>query len=306
MEDSTNFARFLIDSLTEHIVVIDNKGIIQYVNTAWIKFGFNNGISPSKDWIGLDYLAASDAAGESGEDNGRIASQGIRNVMKSNEDFFYLEYPCHSETEKRWFMMKVTRLGWAGPDRYVISHHNITDRKLAEEKLSRLSLLDGLTGVSNRRHFDFFLNNEWRRALRQHKQISLIIFDIDYFKKYNDNYGHLAGDECLKKVGRCIGNFGTRPGDLVARYGGEEFAIILADADSGPAAAIAEQVRIAINDLGISHEFSEIDTCVTVSIGVATFVPKKGETEKDLIHAADELLYKSKKAGRNRVSAGTQ
>ena len=299
---SEDFLRSLIDSLTEHIVVINPDGIIQYVNSAWVKFGEENGASPRIDWRGADYLAVCDAAADSGESQGRDAAVGIRSVIEARDADFYYEYPCNSPEEKRWFMMRITPLGWQGPKRFVISHHNITERKLAEEKLSSLSMLDGLTGISNRRHFDFFLKNEWRRAAREGRPLSLVIFDIDFFKAYNDNYGHLQGDECLKKVGALIRGFGNRPGDLVARYGGEEFAVVLADTGSEPATAIAEKIRVGVEDLGIGHAYSDVDVNLTVSVGLSTMYPQREASETELIRTADEALYQSKRNGRNTVS----
>jgi diguanylate cyclase (GGDEF)-like protein len=129
-----------------------------------------------------------------------------------------------------------------------------------------------------------------------------VLLDIDFFKAFNDNYGHLKGDECLIKIGQLIRGFGKRPGDLVARYGGEEFAVILADTDSNAAAAIAEKIRVAVCDLGIRHGYSDVDSKVTVSIGLATNYPQRKASETDIIKAADEALYESKQAGRNRVT----
>ena len=302
MTNAAEFLRYLADSLTEHIVVIDLEGTIQYVNSAWVVFGEENGAALNMEWSGKNYLDVCDAAAKQGDADGIKAAQGIRAVM-GTQDVFHLEYPCHSPKEKRWFMMSITPLEWQGPRQLVITHKNITERKLAEERTTSLSLLDGLTGISNRRHFDFFLENEWRRALRQKKPISLVMVDVDFFKAFNDHYGHQAGDECLKKVGECLQNFGNRPGDLVARYGGEEFAVILADAELEHAARIAENIRRSINDLEIPHEYSEVHKNVTASAGVSTSYPRNGASEKQLIQAADEALYKSKKTGRNRVTA---
>jgi diguanylate cyclase (GGDEF)-like protein len=198
--------------------------------------------------------------------------------------------------------MRVTALNWPGPERFVISHQNITQRRLTEERLSNLSLLDGLTGVSNRRHFSLFLNNEWRRALRLEKTLSLVMLDIDHFKAFNDNYGHLAGDDCLRRVAKALRSFGNRPGDLVARYGGEEFAVVLADTPIEPARGIAEAVRVAVSKLGIRHQHSPVSAHVTVSVGVATMSPTGDLPESALIQAADTALYESKSKGRNRVS----
>lgn len=177
----------------------------------------------------------------------------------------------------------------------------------ANAKLKLLSSLDGLTNIANRRRFDEFLEREWRRALRDENHISLIMVDIDYFKKYNDGYGHQAGDDCLKKVAGALAKDVKRPGDLVARYGGEEFAVVLSNTEAATAKNIAEKLRSNIESMGVPHDHSEAGKVVTLSIGVASVVPSRDSSPGELIEAADKALYKAKHNGRNRVevSAGS-
>ena len=177
--------------------------------------------------------------------------------------------------------------------------------KQANRELLRMTVRDGLTGIANRRHFDEVIAKEVKRASRTGGSVSLVMCDIDYFKPYNDNYGHQSGDDCLKYVARTMAKVSKRPGDLVARYGGEEFAIILPETDVGGAHAIAENVRSAIDELNLSHNYSDVADHVTISSGVATISPHKGddvaETVKRLIKQADKGLYQSKDQGRNQV-----
>lgn len=171
----------------------------------------------------------------------------------------------------------------------------------ANRKLKLLSSLDDLTGIANRRIFDEMLGKEWRRSLRDGKFLSLILLDIDYFKLYNDNYGHQAGDDCLKQVAKVLRDMVRRPGDLAARYGGEEFVIILSDTDSENAVKYADKIRAAVESLTLSHEYSNVSNYVTCSIGVATMIPGSNLLDKDLIEAADKALYQAKHEGRNRI-----
>ncbi|MGR3320208.1 MAG: GGDEF domain-containing response regulator [Candidatus Anammoxibacter sp.] len=172
----------------------------------------------------------------------------------------------------------------------------------ANKKLERLSYLDGLTGISNRRLFDMFLDEEWRRCKRDEKCLSLIMTDIDFFKKYNDTYGHQKGDDCLKQVAAALNAVARRPGDLTARYGGEEFVLVLSNTDSSNALILAERYRDAVVSLEIPHGSSEVSDYVTLSLGVATVDSTGGLSAANLIEAADKALYKAKCAGRNRVS----
>ncbi len=167
--------------------------------------------------------------------------------------------------------------------------------------LEALSTTDGLTGISNRRRFDEFLEREWRRSMRQHSCISIILMDIDYFKEYNDFYGHLAGDECLKRVAGVLQNVVRRAGDLAARYGGEEFACILPDTDAEGAMVVANRIMKSLEDLAIAHVRSPSVDHVTMCCGVATLVPEKEQNASELIRVSDRLLYAAKEEGRNRI-----
>jgi len=172
----------------------------------------------------------------------------------------------------------------------------------ANKKLRLLSSLDGLTGIANRRAFDEFLDREWRRSVREKKTLSLLMADIDFFKKYNDEYGHQAGDGCLKKVASVLSNSVNRSGDLVARYGGEEFAVIMGNTSVDFAAKIADELRSVVAQMKIRHAYSDIADFITLSVGAAAVVPVPELSSDKLIEAADKALYRAKEKGRNRVA----
>jgi diguanylate cyclase len=173
----------------------------------------------------------------------------------------------------------------------------------ANELLNRLSYMDGLTGVGNRRHFDEILNKEWTRLTSTHSPLTLLMFDIDYFKKYNDTYGHLAGDQCLQTIATTIkGLMANIPYATFCRYGGEEFAIILTKTNLKKAADMAKLIQMKVQSLTIEHRSSEISDIVTISIGIASVIPSSETEPKNLIHLADTSLYTSKANGRNTIS----
>ena len=180
---------------------------------------------------------------------------------------------------------------------------DITEIRRYWDMLENLSATDGLTGISNRRRFDEFLEREWRRGMREYSELSLLFIDIDYFKEFNDRYGHLPGDDCLKQIAATLERTLRRAGDLVARYGGEEFACVLPGTGEGGALRAAHKILNDIARLGIPHEGSSVAEHVTVSIGVATEVPEKGREYSDLIKRADHSLYAAKQQGRNKVVA---
>jgi diguanylate cyclase (GGDEF)-like protein len=172
----------------------------------------------------------------------------------------------------------------------------------ASAHLKRLSLVDGLTQLYNRRHFDEALELEWSRSNRSQAPLSLIICDIDHFKAFNDNYGHVAGDDALVKASKTIIETLKRPSDMPARYGGEEFVVILPDTPTVGAMIVAEQLRTAMNTLNIPHAFSNAANIVTMSIGVSTYYPHQTKASYvELVESADRGLYRAKKNGRNRI-----
>ncbi|MBW2303985.1 MAG: PleD family two-component system response regulator [Deltaproteobacteria bacterium] len=173
--------------------------------------------------------------------------------------------------------------------------------KRHRDLLENLSTLDGLTGIPNRRRFDEFLEREWSRALREPELLSLVLMDIDFFKAFNDTYGHGAGDDCLRKVAKTLSVQAKRPMDFVARYGGEEFVCVLPGTDLDGAIQVAENMRRKIESLNIPHSRSAVADRVTISLGVATTIPSKRLRPQDLVEGADKALYKVKNGGRNRV-----
>jgi two-component system chemotaxis family response regulator WspR len=167
-------------------------------------------------------------------------------------------------------------------------------------ELQKLTCLDGLTCIANRRRFDDFIRKECLRSARESTTIALILIDIDYFKLYNDNYGHLKGDECLQKVAAALQKAVQRPADLVARYGGEEFAVILPSTDASGAMKIADSLRHTVEALELSHAYSPLTNIITISMGIACKVANEKTSPADLIEMADEALYEAKNAGRNQ------
>jgi diguanylate cyclase (GGDEF)-like protein len=178
---------------------------------------------------------------------------------------------------------------------------NHMELKRHRDFLEDLSLADGLTAIANRRRFDEALLSEWRRARRTRSALGLLLLDVDFFKLYNDHYGHAMGDECLRQVAGTIAMLARRPGDLCARYGGEEFAVILPQTDLSGVLQLGERLRASVTDLEIPHAGSSVNPLVTISLGAASMRPTGDLTPEDLLRQADKRLYEAKSAGRNRV-----
>lgn len=185
---------------------------------------------------------------------------------------------------------------------------DISERKRTEERvlslqreLEELSFKDGLTGVANRRMFDAVFEREWSSARRTTLPLTVILLDIDFFKEYNDRYGHLAGDDCLRQVAGALAAAALRPRDFFARFGGEEFVMVLPETDAESALTVAERLRAIVLELGIAHEGSAVAPNVTVSLGIGTIVPAPDDDPQQFLGYVDKLLYKAKQTGRNRT-----
>ncbi|QSV45952.1 sensor domain-containing diguanylate cyclase [Geobacter benzoatilyticus] len=298
-----NFAELLekvIHSLPDHIVVLDSKGRIVFTNQAWNRFGSENHYPQDTGWEGVNYLEVCVRAAQAGDEFGKQAAMGI-NAVTRGEERFQLEYPCHSPSQKRWFLMNVIGVEHDGSRYVAISHINITLRKLAEEHAHNLSRTDGLTGLFNRRHFDNFLSEEWKRAARLGLPLTVAMIDIDHFKLLNDTYGHQYGDQCLIKVAEVLKHYARRPGDICARYGGEEFVLVFGNSTLEMVLPELHNLLDEVRALQLPNANAPTAKTVTVSIGAAAWRPLPGTNASAAIEAADAALYRAKNGGRNRI-----
>lgn len=300
MKLSKTFLTSVLDSVSAHIAVIDLRGNIVYSNRTWREFADNNGCCLADNWRGVNYLDECRQAVERGDQSALISLNGIKSVVEGSMPSFELEYPCHSPDERHWFMMTAQLLEIATERFVVLSHKEITKRKLAEEEVARLARIDSLTQVANRREFERFLDEELKRCKRLKKPLAMALVDVDYLKAINDTYGHQEGDQCLVQVARVLDSFVRRPSDLSARYGGDEFALVWGDIGQKQALGMAGALVERMRRLRLPNENSPIKPYVTLSVGLATLPADELCSLEHLITRADQLLYQAKSEGRDR------
>ncbi len=241
---------------------------------------------------------------------GQADLPAVGNAIRYAKLYRYIAKPWHPEDlrltvleavnsylQEKELMEKNLKLKQMNQELERLAH----ELKQANHELQRLAVTDGLTQLANRRRFDEYLIHEWLRMMREKQFLSLILCDVDFFKNYNDKYGHPAGDDCLRNVAQAIRHQAKRPGDLVARYGGEEFVVILPNTNYEGAMQVAQDIRQGVDTLNLPHALSTVSNHVTLSLGVASIIPNPSYSPTDLINSADQALYSAKKQGRNRV-----
>jgi diguanylate cyclase (GGDEF)-like protein/PAS domain S-box-containing protein len=304
VESSEARFRLLAEVSRDIIVLMDVTGVRRYVSPA---------VTETLGWTPEELLGKTEQQIIHPEDEAEFSAL-LEECRKGNPSTIF-PYRCRKkdggytwmEANLRLYNDSVTDV----PVGFVNVLRDISHRKAAEEELNKafrlvesLASQDGLTGIANRRRLDEAIDFEWRRAIRDHSNISVLLIDVDHFKTYNDIYGHLSGDNCLRQIAETALEAVHRPADLLARYGGEEFAVVLPNTDSAGAWEIAEQIRSSVENKRAPHDGNSHGV-VTVSIGCATQLPGRNSTYSSLLQAADSALYKAKSAGRNRIEIAT-
>ena len=295
-QQQTERLRLIVNGMDEGLMIIEASGRIQYSNPACDRYlGYDHNeltgaalgqlLSPGVTQEYLAYFAAWSADPET------VHPRGAREVQIRRRD-----------GTARAMDLTLTPM-FAGEPLFIGLLHDITHHKQSETALQRAALLDPLTKIANRRHFDSFLEKEWLRAIRSGEPLSLVVIDVDHFKLYNDTLGHAAGDACLRKVAAALQSHALRPTDIAARYGGEEFVLLFAETGADTAARLAESIRAHVESLEVRNPRSTSSSWLTVSVGVATIVPSQRDDVESFFVAADRAMYEAKEAGRNRVVA---
>ena len=297
-QEQADRLRLIVNSIDEGLMIIEPSGRIQYANPACDHYlGYGPGelagctldglLAPS---VAQEYL---DLFSRSGTGIGANAPdcRGAREVLIRQRD-----------GTLRAMDFTLTPMVGDQP-LFVALLHDITHHKQSENALQRAALIDPLTKIANRRHFDTFLEKEWQRAVRSSQPLSLIVLDVDHFKGYNDSLGHAAGDACLQQVAMALQSHALRATDLAARYGGEEFVLLFGETGFEAAVALGEAIRAHVESLHIPNPRSTTSKWVTASLGVATIVPTQLDDLKDFFVSADRAMYAVKEAGRNGVRA---
>lgn len=240
------------------------------------------------------------------EESMAIIADDVEKISRGEEHTMVLVEAVTRDGKHIWLENKVRVLdrdtdGWMTVAIYM---RDVTDRKLLQDQLAHMAFVDGLTGIDNRRSFDKAIDREWIRTLRTGLPLSLILFDVDHFKAFNDTYGHLAGDDCLRAIASTLRECIKRPQDSVARYGGEELTVLLPETETAGAEIVANRVCGRVRNLCIPHSCNDGRGIVTISGGVSTVI-SRGEGSikmpEGLLQAADSALYKAKSLGRNQV-----
>lgn len=301
------------DSTVYKTLLESTKAIPWKIDWATMKFAYiGPQIEPLLGWTPQSWVSAEDWAMRIHPEDREAVVNFCISQSKSGIDHEADYRALTRDGEHVWIrdVVHVVRNPDGSPNALIGFMFDITERKKTEarlvelqKELEALSYRDGLTDVANRRMFDSALEVEWTNAANTREPLSLIMLDIDYFKQYNDHYGHIRGDACLKQVAATLSKAATRTRDFFARYGGEEFVLVLPETDRESALKVAQRCRALILEEKIPHEKSQVSPYVTISLGVSTIVPTSLDHRINFLERVDERLYAAKQLGRNCIAA---
>jgi diguanylate cyclase (GGDEF)-like protein/PAS domain S-box-containing protein len=291
--DEAERYRALVESMSALVCRFRPDGVLTYVNRAYCDYF---GKTPD-DLVGRDFFRFIPS-----EDRDMVRAK-FQSLTPTNPETTYEHKVIDSDGRERWQRWTDRALYAAGELlEYQSFGYDVTEHRKAREELLHLSYQDPLTGIANRRKFEEILSQTWKLGARGKNRLSVIIGDIDFFKAYNDTFGHQAGDNCLRQIAAAFSNAAKRDTDLAARIGGEEFALLLPGSGKDGARKLAEWIRAEVSGLAIESAPAADKSFVTISLGVAGLVPTPGGVPEDLLNQADKALYQSKKEGRDRVT----
>lgn len=302
----------VIDSLSPQIAVIALNGHILHVNKAWKRFAAENGVKDPDAYVGMNYLDICEGAALSGDPYAIKARDSLRSVISGVTLHQVIVYPCHSAAQERWFELRLDRSPVDEGGEFIVAMHlDVTDRVFAEraeaqikleldqalERERKLASTDPLTGIGNRRRFFELAEHSMAEATRYIMPMTVMLFDIDHFKKINDAHGHIVGDECLQRVA-ISARSEFRQADILGRYGGDEFIALMPRTGAEDAMRIAERIIERVRTESLKKSPSNLQ--ISLSMGLASF-PNDARDLETLIDCADRALYRAKQAGRGRA-----
>lgn len=293
------FLHSILDTLAKQIVVIDSEGNIVFTNKLWRESAEKNQLPASN--TAYNYMEVCRKAVDSDDELAKKVIEGFEAIKNNELNEFYHEYPCHSLEEKRWFLMTMKPMEAEEGYYFVISHMDITERKLSEELQADLSRRDWLSNLKNRRAFEEEFKQELRRCQRLHAPATLALLDLDHFKLINDHQGHQMGDNCIRIMGNILNKFAQRPSDIAARFGGEEFILVLGNTNWKQAETVLNKIHEELKISAIANPESPIGDILTLSTGALVIHPRHMGNPETLIRKADKLLYQAKTEGRDRI-----
>lgn len=300
MDLSDNILVHAFHAFTYPVAIMDSQFTIVYVNESWCRLSNQFGPSSNVEWIGYNYYQTKSSSDyDSGEFKASVI-QGLTKLKNGVLANFIMEYPSHVDGSS-WYEMKIDRFQYKDGSYFIVSHQDVSERKNLERENQRLTRVDALTNIANRRRFDEFLDYEWHHCRRNQHPISLAIVDIDGLKAINDSFGHDVGDSCLKQVAQKMKQCTGRASDICARLGNDEFVALWGNTSRNQSLKLTHSLLNEINSVPISVLDGDDVGNLEVSIGLCSITPTDNDFTS-FLSMSDSLMYQAKQSGKNRIN----